>query len=119
MKAILLFAHGARNPEWARSIHVVRDAIRCRESDIPVEAAFLEFISPTLPEAVEQLKTAGCDEIVIIPMFMAQTGHTQRDLPALIDRLRDRHPGLKFRVAAPIGEVQSVVAAIAEYALRS
>ncbi len=119
MKAILLFAHGARNPEWARPIHAVRDAIRHREPGIPVEAAFLEFISPSLPDAVDELQKMGCDEILIVPMFMAQTGHTQRDLPVLLDQLRMRHPTLKLRVVAPIGEVQSVVEAIADYALRS
>jgi sirohydrochlorin cobaltochelatase len=117
MKALLLFAHGARNPEWARPILAVRDAIRRRAPDTPVEAAYLEFISPTLPEAVERLVQNGCDEIAIVPMFMAQTGHTQRDLPALLDALRLRHPNLQLQVAAPIGEAPEVVAAIAEYAL--
>ncbi|MBP9713245.1 MAG: CbiX/SirB N-terminal domain-containing protein [Sterolibacterium sp.] len=119
MKALLLFAHGARNPDWARPILAVRDTIRRREPGTPVEAAFLEFIPPTLPEAVEQLLQTGCDEIVIVPMFMAQTGHTQRDLPALLDTLRARHPGLQLRVAAPIGEAPAVVTAIAEYALQA
>ena len=50
-------------------------------------------------------------------MFMAQSGHTRRDLPALLDEARGRHPGLRLEVAAPIGEAPAVVAAIAEYAL--
>lgn len=119
MKATILFAHGARNPEWAQPILAIRDAMLARESGARVEAAFLEFIAPLLPDAIDALADAGCDDIVIVPIFMAQTGHTKRDLPALLDTARARHPGLQLRVAMPIGEAPSVVAAIAEYALRA
>ena len=117
MKAKILFAHGARNPEWAQPILAIRDAMLARDAAARVEAAFLEFIAPTLPDAIDTLVRGGADEIVIVPMFMAQSGHTKRDLPALLDAARQRHPGLQLHVATPIGEAPVVVAAIAEYAL--
>ena len=127
MKTILLFAHGARNPEWARPIHAIRDAMRALQLQQPVEGqrawacececAFLEFIDPLLDAAIDQQVAAGCTEIVVVPIFMASTGHTQRELPVLLEAARARHPGLSLRVAAPIGEVDSVIAAIAQYAL--
>jgi len=117
MKATLLFAHGARNPDWAQPILAIRDAMRARQPAARVEAAFLEFIAPLLPEAIDALVGAGYQDIVIVPIFMAQSGHTKRDLPALLDAARGRHTGLTLRVATPIGEAPTVVAAIAEYAL--
>lgn len=119
MKAIVLFAHGARNPEWAKPILAIRDAIRARRTDARVEAAFLEFIAPQLPETIDGLVGEGHLEIVIVPIFMAPTGHTKRDLPALLEAALTRHAGLSIQVAAPIGEAPEVVAAIAEYALRA
>lgn len=117
MKAILLFAHGARNPEWAGPILAIRDAMRARQVAVRVECAFLEFIEPLLADAIDRLVADGCDEIVIVPIFMASTGHTQRDLPLLLDAARARHAQLQLRVAAPIGEVAAVIDAIAQYAL--
>ena len=117
MKAIVLFAHGARNPDWAQPILAIRAAMLARSPEVRVEAAFLEFIVPRLPETIDALVADGCRDITIVPMFMAQTGHTKRDLPALLDAARQRHTGLGIRVATPIGEAADVVAAIADYAL--
>lgn len=117
MKARILFAHGARNPDWAQPILAIRDTMRVSQPEARVEAAFLEFIEPSLPQAIDALSDAGYRDIVIVPMFMAQSGHTKRDLPALLDEARRRHPELRLTVAAPIGEAPMVVAAIVDYAL--
>ncbi|OIR01667.1 sirohydrochlorin cobaltochelatase [mine drainage metagenome] len=117
MKAIILFAHGARNPDWAQPILAIRAAMLARRPQVRVEAAFLEFIAPQLPETIDALVADGHREITLVPMFMAQTGHTKRDLPALLDAARERHSGLAIQVVTPIGEAASVVAAIADYAL--
>ena len=37
MKGILLFGHGARNPEWAQPFHRIREAILQREPAALVE----------------------------------------------------------------------------------
>ncbi|MFI4983046.1 MAG: sirohydrochlorin chelatase [Nevskiales bacterium] len=117
MKATILFAHGARNPDWAQPILAIRDTMLAREPSARVEAAFLEFISPLLPDAIDALVAEGFRDIVIVPIFMAQSGHTKRDLPALLDAARARHADLSIAIALPIGEAPAVVAAIAEYAL--
>lgn len=116
MSALVLFAHGARDPEWARPIQAVRSRILAREPGLRVEVAYLEFMSPTLPEVIEQLAVAGTREVVIIPLFMAQSGHTKRDLPALLEQAHRRHPEVAVRLATPIGEAPEVVEAIAAYA---
>ena len=117
MKGVVLFAHGARNPEWARPIEAIAAAMRGRQPQTPVKAAYLEFIAPSLPEAIAELAAAGCEEIAIVPMFMANSGHTQRDLPALLEVAVRERPWLALRLAAPIGEAEAVVEAIASYAL--
>lgn len=117
MKSVLLFAHGARNPEWARPIVAIRDAMRELQPQLRVDCAFLEFIDPLLDAAIDQQVAAGCDEIVVVPIFMASSGHTQRELPVLLAAARARHPALRLRAATPIGEAAAVIAAIAEYAL--
>lgn len=119
MKGVVLFAHGARNPDWAKPIEAVAAAMRACAPQIPVRPAYLDFLAPALGPAVAELVAAGCDEIAVVPIFMANGGHTQRDLPALLEAARRERPGLRMRLAPPIGEAQAVVAAIATYALQA
>ncbi|HQC73311.1 MAG TPA: cobalamin biosynthesis protein CbiX, partial [Candidatus Competibacteraceae bacterium] len=39
--ALILFAHGARDPEWANPMRRVQAVVRQRMSTVPVELAFL------------------------------------------------------------------------------
>lgn len=82
-----------------------------------VDLAFLEFMTPTLPECVAALAEAGASSAVVVPMFIAQGGHLKRDLPELLGVLRARYPALRLALAPAIGESASVVAAMAQAAL--
>src|SRR5574343_1736660 len=77
--ALILFAHGARDPEWAEPMRRVQAAIRQQRPGVPVELAFLEFMAPTLPDCIAALVAGGARKIVIMPMFIARGGHLKRD----------------------------------------
>ncbi|MEG1055145.1 MAG: CbiX/SirB N-terminal domain-containing protein, partial [Janthinobacterium sp.] len=49
------------------------------------------------------------------PVFLGQGGHVLRDLPLLLDELRQQHPALRLNVVEAVGENASVLAAIADY----
>ena len=117
--AIILFAHGARDPEWANPLRRVQAAIRQRAGDVAVELAFLELMAPTLPDCVAALVAGGVSNILVLPMFIAQGGHLKRDVPEIIDRLRSTHPEVRFSLAGAIGENEIVVQAMAEAALKA
>ena len=53
--AVILFAHGAREPEWARPFESVRD--RLRSEGLRVEVAYLEIMTPSLEDAAGVLET--------------------------------------------------------------
>ena len=117
MKAILLYGHGARNPEWAEPFHRIRAAIKSRDPKALVEPGFLELMRPTFDEGVACLVEQGATQIVVVPIFMAAGSHVKKDLPQLAASAMDRHPGLVIELAAPVGEAESVLAAMADYAL--
>ena len=62
---------------------------------------------------------AGATRIVVVPIFMAAGSHVKKDLPRLAADAMDRHPGLLIELAAPVGEVDSVLAAMADYAMNA
>lgn len=106
--ALVLFAHGARAPGWAKPFEQLRDATRARLPGRAVELAFLELMTPSLPDCVDALVGQGIDRITVLPVFLGQGGHLQRDLPKLAESIRTAHPGLTLEVTGPVGEHPAV-----------
>ena len=87
--------------------------------EVSVSLAFLELMEPRLPELVDQLMVDGCDTVTVVPVFLGQGGHVQRDLPVLAGQLRLKYRQLDLRVASAVGEDESVLAAMAAYCIRA
>jgi sirohydrochlorin cobaltochelatase len=115
---LLLFAHGARDPQWALPFEAVAGIVRAQRPGMPVALAFLEFMSPALPEAGAQLAAQGCTEVAVVPLFLGAGGHVRKDLPALLADLAQAHPQVTWSLQPAIGEIDSVVQAMADAALR-
>ena len=114
--ALVLLGHGARDPVWAGPLERVRAPLARTRPELVIEMAFLEFMPPTLAEAVAALMARDVTRIVVVPVFLARGGHLKRDLPILLDELRRRHPACDVRLATAAGEAPEVIAAIAAYA---
>lgn len=117
-QTLILFAHGARDPEWAVPMRHVQSLVQAARPDAKVELAFLEFMSPTLSECVQAHITAGATQIAIVPMFIAQGGHLKRELPEMVAALRSTYPAVQFSLSGPIGQVDTVMQAMAAAALK-
>ena len=115
--ALILFAHGARDPEWANPMRRVQAAIRLRMTSVPVELAFLEFMAPTLPDCAAELTAQGADKVVVMPMFVARGGHLKKETPEMIEKLLSTYPNVEFSLGNAIGEHELVVQAMATAAL--
>ncbi len=115
-RAIVLFAHGARDPEWAGPVRRLAACLTGGEPPVKAVVAFLEFMAPSLDDAVDGLVGEGVAEIVVVPVFLAQGGHLKRDVPGLIEVASRRHPGVRIRLVPPVGEDDGVLAAMADFA---
>jgi sirohydrochlorin cobaltochelatase len=107
---IVLFAHGSREPEWARPFQ--RIAARLR-TEFLVELAYLERMKPTLEEAVASLASMGAKRVRIVPVFLGEGGHVREDLPRLAAAARARHADVEIVLEPAIGERNEVTDAIA------
>jgi len=115
-KTLILFAHGARDPQWARPVQAVAQRLTTENPDLPVVIAFLEFMTPSLPEAIDAIvrQSGGVSQqIDILPFFIAQGGHLREEVPAMLAEIRGQHPQLELRLLPPLGELPSVQDAIA------
>ena len=116
-QALVLFAHGARDPRWAVPFERIAERARTMRPDVHVSLAFLELMSPRLPERVAELVELGCKQVSIVPVFLGQGGHVLRDLPPLLDELRSTYPELDIRLSPAVGEDVAVQEGIARYCL--
>ncbi|MEO8598964.1 MAG: CbiX/SirB N-terminal domain-containing protein [bacterium] len=118
-RALILFAHGARDPRWSAPFEKLQQITQQAQPEIAVCNAYLEFMQPDLPTSVAQLVQAQCGDITIVPVFLGQGGHVLRDLPRLMAGLREQYPDLHLRQVNAVGEDAAVLEAIAQYCLDS
>jgi len=108
-KGIVLFAHGSRDPEWARPFERIAAALSKREEFL-VKIAYLELMQPSLDAAIAELVASGVASIRIVPLFFGAGGHVREDLPRLVAAA---NPPVQVTIDPPIGEQAEVVEAIA------
>jgi len=114
-RALVLFAHGARAASWATPFQRLRELTARQRPDCAVSLAFLELMTPSLPDEVAGLVAGGAREVVVVPVFLGQGGHLLRDLPQLMDELRAAYPDVRFSTVPAVGEDPAVLAAMAAY----
>lgn len=115
--AMILFGHGARDARWAAPFVRLQQIIQQRQSAITVHLAFLEFMTPNLPDLVAQLVANGVQQVQLVPVFLGQGGHVLRDLPQLLQQLHSQYPQLHLHSVPAVGENDAVLQAIADYCL--
>ena len=115
-RGLLLFAHGARDPGWALPFEDVADRIRRAAPGVPVELCYLEFMQPGLAEGGHRLAALGCERVDVVPLFLGAGGHVRKDLPALVRDLEDAYPLVQWRLHPAVGELEPVIAAMADAA---
>jgi len=118
-EAIILFAHGARDPDWAAPFAAIQARLQAARPDTLVLLAFQEFMSPTLAAAVAQAAAQGAKRVVAVPLFIGQGSHVKRDLPLLLAQEGRRHPQLELRILPALGDAPEILQAVSDWILRA
>ena len=116
--AVVLFAHGSREPDWARPFERLRDRVASELGREAVALAYLEHTPPTLQQAIDGLYLRGVRRISVVPVFLAVGGHLKRDLPRLLEDSIRTHPGLQAQATPPLGEIDSILDTISDWIVK-
>ena len=116
-RATILFAHGSRDPLWSEPMQAVARRMRDIDPGARVQCAYLELMQPDLSTAVRACADEGCDDIVVVPMFLGVGRHARNDLPALVSELTAALPGVRIRLQPAVGEDPRIVEQLARIAL--
>jgi sirohydrochlorin ferrochelatase len=92
----VLVAHGSRDPRAARSTWALTRAVR-RRAGGPVDAAFLDFSTPRLADALAA-------PAVVVPLLLTAAYHGRVDVPAEIARAASEGADVPLaEVLGPVG----------------
>lgn len=114
----LLFAHGSRDPQWRLPFEAILNKMQAL-STVPVKLAFLECMTPSLEQALDEFVAQGVTQVCVVPVFLAVGSHVRKDLPLLLDAARKKHPQLELWASAAIGEQDVIQDTIAHFALNA
>lgn len=100
--AILLVGHGSRNREGNQEILHFAAQWRDRHPGWRIETCFIEHAEVLLDAGLDRA-AHGARRVVTIPFILNAAGHVKMELPAAIERARQRHPGVAFACARHLG----------------
>jgi sirohydrochlorin ferrochelatase len=101
--ALLLIAHGSRQPQANADLHEAAELLRGRGAGEIVKASFLELAEPDIVEGGRRCVEAGAQRVVMLPYFLAAGTHVRRDLTQARARLAELFPQVQFLLTEPLG----------------
>ncbi|MER8102968.1 sirohydrochlorin chelatase [Kitasatospora sp. NPDC094016] len=93
MPALLLIAHGSRDPRHAATVAALVQEVRALRPGLDVATAYLDHCAPRIPQVVGRL-----DDAVAVPLLLNRAYHAKHDVPAAL-----RTAGAALPVAAVLG----------------
>ncbi|MEU6439709.1 sirohydrochlorin chelatase [Streptomyces sp. NPDC047046] len=112
--ALLVVAHGSRDPRHAATVRQLVARVRRLRPGIGVESAFLDFAEPSVPDALARLAAAGAREVVALPLLLTRAFHAKSDIPAVLEAATRALPGrgVRVRLARVLGPSPLLTAAL-------
>ncbi|MFJ8626017.1 sirohydrochlorin chelatase [Kitasatospora sp. NPDC093550] len=102
MPALLLIAHGSRDPRHAASVAALVEEVRAQRPGTEVATAYLDHCAPRIPQVAGRLTDA-----VAVPLLLNRAFHAKHDIPAAL-----RAAGSRLPVADVLGPSPLLPAAL-------
>ncbi|MGW5438438.1 sirohydrochlorin chelatase [Nocardia asteroides] len=112
--ALILVAHGSRDPRSAANAAAVRDLVAATRPDLTVRLAFLDLNAPSVDQVIDSVAAQGFSHAVVVPLLLGSAFHARVDLPGLLDFARRRHPRLRLDQADVLGPDPRLLTALCD-----
>ncbi|MEV4557503.1 CbiX/SirB N-terminal domain-containing protein [Kitasatospora sp. NPDC049285] len=77
--ALLLLAHGSRDPRHAATVDALAAAVRALRPELPVTTAYLDHCAPRIAQVAPRLTDA-----IAVPLLLGRAFHAKHDIPAAL-----------------------------------
>lgn len=88
---LILIAHGSLDPNWRASVESLAESLEADVGPDRVRLAYMDHTPPTLEEVVSDAVGRGVTRLRVLPLFLANEGHVDRDIRPMVDRLCETH----------------------------
>lgn len=78
---ILLVGHGSSLPFGKEVLTGITDKIKERMSEYEIELGFMQIEAPLIPESFSKLQEKEFENMIVVPVFLADGLHTKNDIP--------------------------------------
>ena len=81
---ILLIGHGSSLPYGKEVLNEICTKTKLRIEDFDIELSFMRIEKPSIPESFKKLQDKGYENIIVLPVFLADGLHTKSDIPTTL-----------------------------------
>ena len=99
---VFLVSHGSRDPAAGAEMKIVAEGYQTRHPELAVRFGFLESAEPFFLSALEKC-AEEFDQIQVLPLFVFQGSHVQKDIPEMIQAVQKKYPGHLVRWSSALG----------------
>jgi sirohydrochlorin cobaltochelatase len=100
---LILIAHGSRDPRWRASVEQMTELLQADLGSRKVRLAYMDCSPPTLDEVVSEAVQAGATKIRVLPLFLADQGHVERNVAPAVKNLQRTHPAVELELLPSVG----------------
>jgi|TARA_B100000470_G_scaffold23962_1_gene15742 sirohydrochlorin ferrochelatase len=119
MNVLLLVAHGSRRDESNLEVEALsKKMIEFNSNDFDlIMPAFLEFASPSIPEAIKKCSELGASHVTVLPYFLSAGVHINRDIPGEVKEASENFPDLNITISNYFGSRDEIAELLMKTAL--
>ncbi len=116
---VIFIAHGSRDPHWRASVEALIGSLQTDLGPEHVGLAYMECTPPRLMDAAAEAVRGGVTSIRVVPLFLTEEGHVDRDVRPMVEQLRDAFGGIDVQLLPSVGQHRLFRKLLHEIAARS
>ncbi len=101
---LIMLAHGSKDPCWRVPLDRIGDRAQRNFGRDSVRVAYLRFISPSLPEVIEDLLSRRVHQFRVLPLFLSHEERVTDEVPELLQSLCHKYAAVEIELLPAINE---------------
>lgn len=110
---VMVCGHGSRSQAAVDEFAQVAEGLKPHFPDWEVDYGYLEFANPVMRDGLDNLRNAGCDQILAVPGMLFAAMHAKNDIPTVLNSYAAKH-GIEVKYGRELGVDPKMIAAAAD-----